>query len=108
VHHKSLTYITNDVLTSERECAFDMFALDLHRPRHLAKCKLYSALCSKHPPKRTYFVTKYCAVVKVLTICIGRISANVSCVKPGPASLKSLCVNKLKVYQACTVHTFSV
>jgi len=45
-----LTYITNDVLTSKRECRFDMFALGLDRPRRLANCKLCTRFCSKHPP----------------------------------------------------------
>jgi hypothetical protein len=40
VHQKSLTTITNDVLTFEHECKFDMFALDLHRPRRLANYEL--------------------------------------------------------------------
>ena len=46
---KSLTYITNDVLTSRHECKFDMFALYLDRLRRLANCKLYTRFCSRHP-----------------------------------------------------------
>ena len=34
--NKRLTYITNDVLTSRHECRFDVFDLDLYRPRRLA------------------------------------------------------------------------
>jgi len=34
--NKRLTYITNDVLTSRHEFKFDVFALDLDRPRRLA------------------------------------------------------------------------
>jgi len=46
---KRLTYITNDMLTSRHECKYDMFALDLDRPRRLANCKLYTRFCSQHP-----------------------------------------------------------
>jgi hypothetical protein len=76
-HQKRLTYITNDVLTSNMSANL-MFALDLHRPRRLAYCEVYSRFCSKHPPKKTYSITKYRSVVNVLTICIGKISANAS------------------------------
>jgi hypothetical protein len=48
---KPSTYITNEVLTTRHECKFDIFALDLDRPRRLANCKLYSRFCSKHPNK---------------------------------------------------------
>jgi hypothetical protein len=34
--NKRLTYITNNVLTSKHECKFDVFALDLHKPKRLA------------------------------------------------------------------------
>jgi len=74
---KRLAYITNDVLTSRYEYRFDIFALDLDRPRSLANCKLYFRLCSKHPPKR-HFAPKYCSVVNVLTIDLGTIAVNVN------------------------------
>jgi len=65
------------VLTSRHECKFDVFALDLDKPRRLAKCKLYTRFCFKHPPKMTYFAPKYCSVVNVVTIEAGRIGAEV-------------------------------
>jgi hypothetical protein len=34
--YKPLTYITNDVLMSKHECKFDVFALDLHKPKRMA------------------------------------------------------------------------
>jgi hypothetical protein len=37
--NKRLTYITNDVLTSKYECKFDVFALNLHKPKRLANCE---------------------------------------------------------------------
>jgi len=92
---KGLTYITNDVLTSRYECKFDMFALDLDRPKRLANCKLYTKFCSRHPlihifPTGILFCSKrsYNLSWKNEVQCK-------LCVKTGPASLKSLCVNKL-------------
>ena len=93
--NKRLTYITNDVLTSRHECRFYVFASDLDKPRRLANCKLYTRFCSRHPPK-DLFRTK-------ILFC-SKSSHNMSwyprcqyklCVKTGPASLKSLCVNNL-------------
>jgi hypothetical protein len=94
--NKSLTYNTNDVLTSRHECKFDVFASDLHKPKRLANCELYSGFCSKHPPNKDLFRNK-------ILLCSKR-SHNLYwknkrqcklCVKTGPASLKSLCVNML-------------
>jgi len=76
VYQKRLTYITNYVLTSRHECKFGVSALDLSRPRRLTNSKLYSRFCSKHLPKKTYFASKCCFVVNVLSIGYGNISAN--------------------------------
>jgi len=75
---KRLIYFTNDVETSRHECKFDMFALDLDRPRRLANCKLYTKFCSQRLPKKTYFAPKYSFVVNVLTVGYAKISANVN------------------------------
>jgi len=48
VYQERLSYITNYVLTSRREYKFDVFALDLVRPRRLANRKLYTGFCTKH------------------------------------------------------------
>jgi len=75
---KRLAYITNYVLTLRHECRFEVFALDLGRPRHLANCKLYNRFWHKHPRKNTYFAPKYSYVVIVLTLGVRRISAYVN------------------------------
>jgi len=49
-NNKSLTYITNDTLTSRHECVFHMCAFDLNTPRRLANCKGDISLCDKYPP----------------------------------------------------------
>ena len=74
---KRLTYIKNYVLTSRHECKFDMFALDLDTPRSLVNSKFYTRFCLKHPPY-TYFPPEYCSVLKVLTVCLGKMSAYVN------------------------------
>ena len=95
VHKKSSTYITNDVLTSRHECKFDMFSLDLHRPRRLANCKLYTKFCFLHPiidifSTRILFCSKRSHNLSWKNECQCKLR-----LKTGPASYKSLCVNKL-------------
>ena len=95
MHKKRLTYITNDVLTSRHECKFYMFALDLDKPRRLAKCKLHIGFCSKHPlidifPTGILFCSKRSHNLSWKNECQFKLY-----VKTGPASLKSLCVIKL-------------
>jgi hypothetical protein len=93
---KRLTYITNYVLTLKHESKFDIFALDLHRPRRLANCELYSRFCSKHPPKEDIFRNKilFCSKSSHNLYWQNHCQSKL-CVIPGPASLQSLCVNKL-------------
>jgi hypothetical protein len=91
--NKRLTYITNHVLTPIHECKFDVFALDLHKPKRLADCGLYSGFCSRHPPNKDLFRNKILLSSKRShnlywkNKCLCKL-----CVKTGPASLKSLCV----------------
>jgi hypothetical protein len=92
---KRLTYTTNDVLTSRHECKFDMFALDLDRPRRLANCTLHTDFCSKHPaihifPTGILFCSKRSHNLSWKNECQCKL-----CIKTSPVSLKSLCVNKL-------------
>jgi len=89
-----VTYITNEVLTSKHDCMSNLFAYNLHAPKQLASCKLYTNYCSVHPYKRFPSGTLFCSKQS------HRMFQNVQCrcklcVKPGPASLKSQCVNKL-------------
>jgi hypothetical protein len=95
VYQKSLTYITNYVLTSKHEYKFDVFALGLVRPRRLAISKFYTGFCSKHP-LINIFPTKilFCSKRSHNWLWKNQWQCKL-CVKTGPASLKSLCVNKL-------------
>jgi hypothetical protein len=91
-----LTYITNEVLTSRHECKFDMIALDLDRRRCVANCKLYSRLCLNHPPNKDLLHGKilFCSKSSHNLGWNNQCQCKLS-VKTSPASLKSLCVNKL-------------
>ena len=75
-------------------CVSNLFAYNLHAPKQLASCKLYTNYCSVHPYKRFPSGTLFCSKQS------HRMFRNVQCrcklcVKAGPASLKSQCVNKL-------------
>jgi len=93
--NKRLTYITNETLTPRHECVFHMRAFDLNVPRHLANCKADISFCDKNPPIDIFptgvlFCTKRSHNRSKNNQCQCKL-----CVKTGPASLKSLCVNKL-------------
>jgi hypothetical protein len=93
--NKRITYITNDMLTSKHECKFDICDLDLDQLKRLADCKLYSSFCTKHPqldllPEEILFCSKRSHNLYWKNECQCKL-----CVKTGPASLKSLSVNKL-------------
>jgi hypothetical protein len=93
--NKLLTCITNDTLTSKYECVFHMCAFDLNTPRRLANCKADISFCNKNPlinifPAEVLFCTKRSHNRSRNNQCHCKL-----CVKTGPASLKSLCVNKL-------------
>jgi len=47
--NKSVTYITNEVLTSKHECRFHLSDIDLHLHKRLSNCKLFTESCSEHP-----------------------------------------------------------
>jgi hypothetical protein len=76
--NKRLTYITNDVLTSKQECKFDVFPLDLHKPKRLAEGELYNVFCSRHPPNKDVFHNKILFCSKRSHNNIGKISAYVT------------------------------
>ena len=42
------TCIADEVVTSKRDCVFDLFAYELHLPQQLANCKLFAESCSKY------------------------------------------------------------
>jgi hypothetical protein len=61
--NNSVTYITNEVLTSGHNCVSDLFAYNLHAPKQLANYNLYTNYCSAHPYKNVapsmYKILKY-------------------------------------------------
>jgi len=93
--NKRLTYITNETLTSKHECIFDPGVFNLNSPRRLANCKADISFCDENPPMDIFpaevlFCTKRSHNRSRNNQCQCKL-----CVKTGPASLKSLCVNKL-------------
>jgi len=91
---KRVTSIANEVLTSSHDCVFHLFDIDLQLPKRLANSKLFTRSCSEHPfcdsiPVDTVYCTKqnHCVFKQPQFPCK-------LCVKDGPASLKSICVNK--------------
>ena len=89
-----VTYITKEVLTSKHDCMLDLFGYNLHAPKQLADCKLYTHYCSVLPYKKFPSGTLFCSKISHRTYwgqqCFCKLY-----VKAGPASLKSQCVNKL-------------
>jgi len=92
--NKRVTCTTNEVLTSKHDCVFHLFAYGLHLPQQLANCELFAQSCS-NTPDVTLILEAPFIVVNNLIVCLNNPSALVNCVKIGPPSLKSLCVNKL-------------
>jgi len=93
--NKSVTQITNEVLTSKHECRFNLPEIDLHLPKRLGNCKLFTESCSEHPSWGDYtcdalFYTKQSHRLFGEPQCHCKL-----CVKDGSASLKSLYVNKI-------------
>lgn len=46
--NKSLTYITNEMLTSRHGCVYEKYTCDLAMPKRLASYKLYIKYCKGH------------------------------------------------------------
>ena len=61
------------------DCMSNLFAYNLHAPKQLAICKLYTNYCSVHPYK-TKFLLKHSSVVNNLTACFKTYSVVVNCV----------------------------
>jgi hypothetical protein len=93
--NKRVTCITNEVLIYKHDCVFGLFAYELHLPQQLANCKLFVQSSSKHTRcdyyrRGTLYCTKQSHGVLKQPQCPCKL-----CVKIGPPSLKSLCVNTL-------------
>jgi hypothetical protein len=93
---KRVTYITNQVLTSKHECILDLFGCDLHLPKRLANCKLCTQYCSTYSKSKEYVLEKslFCSKKSHRMLEEPQCDCKL-CVKDGPGSLKSLCVNQL-------------
>ena len=96
--NKQVTYITNQVLTSKHGCMFDLFDIDLRLPKSLANCTSFTQGCSKHPlcdffSTGTLYCTKKTHRLFKQSQCRCKL-----CIKDLPASLKSLCVNKISEF----------
>jgi hypothetical protein len=89
-----VTFVTNEVKSSMHDCAYDVYFCGYDSPTVLADCKVYSQYCSLHPnntcPHHKLYSSRKSFRVSAYTKCHCEL-----CVKGKPASLKSLCVNKL-------------
>jgi hypothetical protein len=92
--NERVTCITNEVLTSRHDCEFAILPSDLDKPKRLANCKLYSDLCAAYNQYPFYAEISYCTKKSHHLSWQPKCYCTL-CVKKGPASLKSLCVNKL-------------
>jgi hypothetical protein len=101
--NERVTYITNEVLTSRHDCEFGILPRDLDKPKRLANCKLHSDLCAAYAKSPFYAEISYCTKKSHRLPWHPKCYCTL-CIKKGPASLKSLCVNKLaeiKVHKTC-------
>ena len=88
-----VAYITNEVLNSKHECVLEKYCCDFDMPKRLAGCKLYTKSCLLYPYKIFPFYMLFCT--KNLIVKFGMLDVIVNYVSKRPASLKSMCVNKL-------------
>jgi hypothetical protein len=91
--NKRVNYITNHVLTCRHDCVLDQRISYLNVPKSLANCKVDTS-SSVHPYRKFPWYSLYCTKKSHhwygLPLCACKL-----CVKDGPATLKSLCVNTL-------------
>ena len=79
-----VTYLTNEVLSSKHDCVTDLYFCDYESPMQLANCIVDLKYCPLQPNNTCLYQSLnppkcHCTL----------------CVKNKPASLKSLCVNKI-------------
>jgi hypothetical protein len=91
-----VTYVTDEVLTSRHECVIKSYwyLSDFDVVKRLANCKYDKKSCLQHPYKNAPFSMSLCTMQSHRRSWDPRCDCKL-CVKNGPASLKSLCVNKL-------------
>jgi len=96
--NKRVTYITNEVLTSRHDCVFDLFDIDLQLHKRLGNCKLFTRSCSEHPSCDYYPWATVCCTKQTHRVLKEPQCRCKLCVKDGPASSKSLCVDKISEF----------
>jgi len=94
--NKSVTKLTNEVLTSNHDCVFERYTYDLDLPKN-SWLWLYTQYCFMYRKKTYPFYTLYCTMKSHRLFREPQCHCNL-CVKYGPASLKSLFVNKISEF----------
>ena len=94
--NKHITYINNEVLTSRHDCVFERYTCDLDLPKTLAGCNLYTKYCSMYPKNTCPFYILYCTKKSHRLFKETQCHCKL-CIKDGPASLESQCVNLLQI-----------
>ena len=88
-------FITNEVKSSMHDCMHDVYFCDCVSPTVLAVCKVYMHYCPLHTdntcPYHILYFSRKSFRLSACTKCHCKL-----CVKSRPASLKALCVNKLR------------
>ena len=89
-----VTCITNEVMSSKHDCVFKVYFCLFDSPIRLANCKAYKQYCPLHRDDTCFYQILHSSQksrrMSAYTKCHYKL-----CVKDKPASLKSLCVNKL-------------
>ena len=89
-----MTYITSEVLSSKHKCVVGKYCSNLDKPKRLANSKLYTISCLSPLYKEFPFFVVFCTNKSHRRIWDARCHCSL-CFKMGPASLKSICINKL-------------
>ena len=96
--NKRLTYITNEILTSKHDGVYERYTYDLHLPKRLAHCKLFTQRCSEHPSWGDFTCgALYCTKQSYRVLKEPQCHCKLF-VKDGPTILKSQCVIKLSEF----------
>jgi hypothetical protein len=82
------------VLNSKHECVLERYCCSFDMLKRLAGCKLYTKSCLSYRNRIFPFYMLFCTKKSHRKIWDVKCDCKL-CVKTGPASLKSMCVNKL-------------
>ena len=92
--NKRVSFITNHVLTCKHDCVLDERTGYINEPKRLANCKVETSRCSVHPYKKFPWYPLFCTKKSHHWYGLPHCGCKL-CVKNGPATLKSLCVNTM-------------